>query len=461
MEHIRGRELIRRGPFAKLWWANSISSLGDWVNIFATLALAARIGGGGDASTVAIIVPLAARFLPGMVAGMLGGVVADRWNRKITMVVSDFGRVVLVGALLFVSTLSQLFLVIVLVELFGLFRQPAREAVVPTLIAPRHLAAANGLNLISMYGTAPIGSALFALLTEFSEFLPEIGQFGAWVLPAFTFDMVTFLASGLITLTIPIKRTLLPEQRRMRLQRRSFAAPVRDLVEGWAQVGKKGPVRRLVWGMAVALLGGGGLFVMGQPFSQQVLEATESGYGALLTSLGLGVMIGMVILAALGKNLLHREPIFCLGLWAAGGGIIFTSFSRSVVSAVGWVLLLGIGTGMAYVAGFTQLHSVVTDEIRGRTFGALYTLGRMALLVSLMVSGVGAVALEGVLPGLLGDGIRAVLFISGVAVLLTGLVTIWAVRAQLRMVFDKESMAAMRFASQALGMLKHRRSEKS
>ncbi len=461
MEHIRGRELIRRGPFAKLWWANSISSLGDWVNIFATLALAARIGGGGDASTVAIIVPLAARFLPGMVVGMLGGVVADRWNRKITMVVSDFGRVVLVGALLFVSTLSQLFLVIVLVELFGLFRQPAREAVVPTLIAPRHLAAANGLNLISMYGTAPVGSALFALLTEFSEFLPEIGQFGAWVLPAFTFDMVTFLASGLITLTIPIKRTLLPEQRRMRLQRRSFAAPVRDLVEGWAQVGKKGPVRRLVWGMAVALLGGGGLFVMGQPFSQQVLEATESGYGALLTSLGLGVMIGMVILAALGKNLLHREPIFCLGLWAAGGGIIFTSFSRSVVSAVGWVLLLGIGTGMAYVAGFTQLHSVVTDEIRGRTFGALYTLGRMALLVSLMVSGVGAVALEGVLPGLLGDGIRAVLFISGVAVLLTGLVTIWVVRAQLRMVFDKESMAAMRYASQALGMLKHRRSEKS
>ena len=199
---------------------------------------------------------------------------------------------------------------------------------------------------------------------------------------------------------------------------------------------------------------------MGQPFSQQVLEATESGYGALLTSLGLGVTIGMVLLAGLGKNLLHREPIFCLGLWAAGAGIIFASFSRSVISALGWVLLLGVGTGMAYVAGFTQLHSVVTDEIRGRTFGALYTLGRMALLVSLTVAGVGAVALEGVLPGLLGNGIRAVLFISGVAVLLTGLVTIWAVRSQLRVVFDR-SMTAMRDISQALGTLRDRRSGKS
>lgn len=461
MEDIRGRDLIRRGPFAKLWWANSISSLGDWVNIFATLALAARIGGGGDGSTVAIIISLVARFLPGMLAGMVGGVVADRWNRKTTMVVADFGRAVLVGTLLFVSNLSQLFLVIVLVEFLGLFRQPAREAVVPTLISPKHLAAANGLNLVSMYGTAPVGSAIFALLTEFSEALPEIGQFGAWVLPAFMFDMATFLVSGFITLAIPIRATTLPERRRMRLERRSLAAPVRDLVEGWAQVGRRGPVRRLVWGMAIALLGGGGLFVMGQPFTQQVLEATESGYGALLTSLGLGVAIGMVVLAGLGKNLIHREPIFALGLWAAGGGIIFTSFSRSVLSALGWVLLLGIGTGVAYVAGFTQLHSVVTDEIRGRTFGALYTLGRLALLVSLAVAGVGAVALEGLLPGILSNGIRAVLFISGSAVLLTGVATLWVARSQLRMMFDKDAMAATRYTSQVLGMLRHRRSRKT
>ena len=461
MEQIRGRDLIRRGPFAKLWWANSVSSLGDWVNIFATLALAARIGGGGDGSTVAIIVSLVARFLPGMVAGMLGGVAADRWNRKLTMAISDFGRAALVGTLLFVSTLSQLFMVIVLVELLGLFRQPAREAVVPTLIAPRHLAVANGLNLLSMYGTAPIGSALFALLTEFSKYLPEVGQFGAWVLPAFTFDMATFLVSGFITLTIPIKPTPLPERRRMKLERRSLAAPVRDLLEGWAQVGRRGPVRRLVWGMAVALLGGGGLFVMGQPFTQQVLEATESGYGALLTSLGLGVTIGMVLLAGLGKNLLHREPIFSFGLLVAGGGIIFTSFSRSVLSALGWVLILGIGTGMAYVAGFTQLHSVVTDSIRGRTFGALYSLGRLALLLSLAAAGLGAVTLEGVLPGLLSNGIRAILFISGVAVLLTGLATFWAVRSQLRMVFDMETIRAMKHTSQVLGMLRHRRTDKT
>ena len=53
------------------------------------------------------------------------------------------------------------------------------------------------------------------------------------------------------------------------------------------------------------------------------------------------------------------------------------------------------------------------------------------------------------------------LFISGVAVLLTGLATLWAARSQLRMVFDPEAMAAMRATSQVLGMLRHRRSDKS
>ena len=52
------------------------------------------------------------------------------------------------------------------------------------------------------------------------------------------------------------------------------------------------------------------------------------------------------------------------------------------------------------------------------------------------------------------------LFISGLAVLLTGLVSFWAVRSQLKMVFDREAMVAIRYTSQVLGMLRDRRSDK-
>ena len=48
------------------------------------------------AATIAILVPLVGRILPGLFFGFLGGLIADRWSRKTTMIVSDFGRAVLV-----------------------------------------------------------------------------------------------------------------------------------------------------------------------------------------------------------------------------------------------------------------------------------------------------------------------------------------------------------------------------
>ena len=47
ISELRGRDLIRKGPFARIWWSQAISSLGDWVTLFASFALAARISGGG------------------------------------------------------------------------------------------------------------------------------------------------------------------------------------------------------------------------------------------------------------------------------------------------------------------------------------------------------------------------------------------------------------------------------
>ncbi|MGH9195587.1 MAG: hypothetical protein ACRD1T_07600, partial [Acidimicrobiia bacterium] len=111
--------MIRRGPFARLWWSQAISSLGDWVTLFASFALAARISGGGRAASLGILVPLVGRILPGLVLGIVGGVLADRWNRKATMIVADVGRAVLAGGLLFVSNFRDLFILTFLTEVLS------------------------------------------------------------------------------------------------------------------------------------------------------------------------------------------------------------------------------------------------------------------------------------------------------------------------------------------------------
>lgn len=421
LETQRGRDLIRRGPFAKLWWSQVVSSLGDWVALFASFALAARISGGGSAATVAILVPLLGRILPGLLFGFIGGLIADRWSRKTTMVVADFGRAVLALCLLFVGSYPQLFVITFVSEIFALIRQPAREAVVPTIVSPERLLAVNGLNLAAAYGTAPIGSALFAGLAEVSRFLPEVGRVGAAIGTAFIFDAVTFLVSGVIVIFTAIPSPAEALGRVIGKAPTPEATPWRDIVDGMRYVMGAGPVRRMIFGMAAGLFGGGALFVLGQPFSEQVLRAGESGYGILVTALGIGVAMGMIGVTVFATMQTRREPLFSFALIACGVAISFTAFADTVFGAAGWAFAAGIGTGVAYVTGFTHLHASVTEGLRGRTFAAMFAFARTALLVSFALAGVGAAALAGLLPGELNNGIRAVMLLGGVVVTLSGL----------------------------------------
>ncbi|HVR32178.1 MAG TPA: MFS transporter [Acidimicrobiia bacterium] len=457
---IRGSELIRRGPFARLWWASTISALGDWVTLFATFSLAASIAGNGANASLAILVPLVARFLPGVIIGVIGGVLADRWNRKTAMIVSDFGRAALVLVLVFVGNYRDLFLITFAIEILSLLRQPAREAVVPQLVAPRHLMAANGLNLLGAYGTAPIGAAMFALFAEVGEEFFQVFTSAAAVASAFAFDTITFLASGVITLTIPIQKIRLARDRK-RDGSFDFRAPLRDMVEGFRFVVVYPAVRRMVVGMALGLFGGGALFVLGQPFSKQVLLAGDTGYGIIVTALGVGVAAGMGTMTAIGKRVERREALFAVSLSLAGIAVTFAGLSETVVGASGWVFVAGLGTGVAYVTGFTHLHMVITDDIRGRTFAALYASARLALLASFGLAAVGAATLNDFIPGPMSNAIRAIIVLSGLTVLASGLLTLWSVRAQLRgEPLDESDYRALRDAGDAITWMRgSRRSE--
>lgn len=455
---LRGRDLIRRGPFARLWWSQAISSLGDWVTLFASFALAARISGGGPSASLGILVPLVGRILPGLVLGFVGGVLADRWNRKATMIVADVGRAVLAGGLLFVANFRDLFVLTFLTELLTMVRQPAREAVVPRLIPQHHLLTANGLSLLSNYGTAPLGSAVFAGLSELGARLPDFGSFGPSIGAAFVFDAVTFLGSAVIVVFTPIPDVKLPRSRRSKGSL-DFRTPLRDFTEGFRFVATSGPIRRMILGMAAGLFGGGALFVLGQPFAEQVLRASDSGYGLVVTALGIGVGLGMLAVTILGNMNTRRQVVFSLALLAAGIAIVLTGLANTVLAAAGWTLLTGLGTGIAYVTGFTQLHATVDDSLRGRTFAAMFAFARSSLLISFALAGVGAAALDGVLTGELNEGIRAVIVLGGSVVVLVGAAVLWAARDEwIPGHFDEEQLATMAEAGDAITWMRGDRS---
>ena len=164
-----------------------------------------------------------------------------------------------------------------------------------------------------------------------------------------------------------------------------------------------------------------------------------------------------------GRMLADAQTLISLAPHIAifpGLAIVFTALSTHVAAAASWTFVAGVGTGVAYVTGFTHLHSVVTDEIRGRAFAALFAAARAALLVSFGLAGIGAVALDGLMPGRLGSGIRAVMTVGGVVIVSSGLATLWAVRSQFRPgPIDEETLETLREAGDAITWMRGHRGQ--
>ena len=147
------RGVLRIPAFRRLWTALSLSSLGDWLGLLALTALAPRLADDGyAAANVAIAGVFILRLAPAILIGPLGGVVADRLDRRWTMVVCDVARFALFLSIPLVGTLWWLFVATLLIEVASLVWIPAKEATVPNLVPRERLETANQLSLFTTYG---------------------------------------------------------------------------------------------------------------------------------------------------------------------------------------------------------------------------------------------------------------------------------------------------------------------
>src|SRR4051794_36262483 len=117
--------------FFRLWSAQFVSSLGDWIGLIAILAIAARVS---DNSGAAVSLVMTTRVLPGFLLGTVGGVIIDRFDRRKVMVLCDIGRASLLVMLPFVENIAGLLLISLGLEILTLLWGPAQAASVPNLV---------------------------------------------------------------------------------------------------------------------------------------------------------------------------------------------------------------------------------------------------------------------------------------------------------------------------------------
>jgi dTMP kinase len=384
------------GSFFRLWLSQVLSSLGDWIGLLAILALANTIS---KSNAAALSLVMVARMLPGFLLAPLVGALVDRLDRKRVMVVTDLGRAVLLALVPFVDTLVGLVVASFVLELFALFRGPATAATVPHLVPEENLPQANSLSLVAAFGTFPLGALVFAGLAGIAQWF---NGFDFLSLDreqlALYFDAAAFTASAFITMTLPIPKNHLRSEQRIKVTQTLL-----DIKEGIQFIAGHELVRGVIYGMAGGLLGGGMMIPLGPVFSTEVLNEGASGFGLLMFALGFGAAIGVITLVLLQKRA-PLETVFWVAIVATGGGIILAGSFSALVAAMFVTIFVGAAAGTSYVSGFTLLQRNSYDEVRGRTFAALYTLIRVCLLFSLTVTPLLAGAFDELSKALFDDG---------------------------------------------------------
>lgn len=424
--------------YFRLWLAQFASSLGDWIGFVAITALSNRIAG-----TNGVALVLSARLVPGFFLGSLGGLLADRLDRKKVMVACDIGRAVVVGLLPFVHNLPMLFLANLVLEALTLLWSPAKEATVPNLVSEEQLPKVNSLGLAAAYGTFPLGAALFTALAAVAAYL---GRFDALSILrvnqenlAIWTDTLTFLLSAFLISTLAIPR----RDRRAGTGKVDFGQGIRDVREGWRFIGQNAVVRSVMVALSCGLVGGGMVVPLGPDFAEEVLGGGPRAFGALITAMGVGVAAGVIGVNGMQKHL-RPERVFVQAVLVAGVAMVAAASMWTLTPVLLLVGLMGMGAGAVYVFGFSLIQTHTEDALRGRIFSALYAAVRLCLLLSFVVGPLLAGLLDRLSDGLfdrragIGDwdvslpGVRLTLWLAGAIILGAGLLARRSLRADAR-----------------------------
>jgi CRP-like cAMP-binding protein/predicted MFS family arabinose efflux permease len=367
---------LRHRDFRLLITSFFISFAGSWAyNVALAVYVYDQTGSAGwvGAATVG-------RFVPSLLFGAYGGVLAERFERVRLMATLDWVSTGLMLVLALVAALEgPALLAIVLAGLTsinGTVYEPAAAAITPETVPESDLAAANALRNMVDNIAIIAGPVIGALLLIISP-APVV----------FLVNGLTFAASGLIVSRMSVRSTPVD------VTEAGTAGPLRQMLVGIQAITGSATAATLVAYSVVASFVYGVDTVQFVVLSEERLGTGADGFGYLLAGLGIGgiAAAGLVNRMAawprLGTVILLGMAIYCLPT------LLFLAVD-SPVAATAIQVVRGAGTLVVDVLAITALQRSLPKEVLGRVFGAFFTgvlsaISLGALVTPFVINGLG------------------------------------------------------------------------
>ncbi len=382
-----------------LWQGQSISRLGSQMYYMAMVIWITNQT--GSASLLGLMGVIGA--IPALLFTSIGGTFADRFSRKIIIIISDIlkGLTILSLAYLFYNysdstqlLITWLMVVVAFSSVVQSFFTPAISALVPELVPKDKLSTANTLGQSSVQISQIFGWSLSSTL-YFIIGIPLLT-----LINGLTF---IFSAFSELFIKVPQKITALSESSNVK-SNRSFKT---DFKEGINYVWKDSGLKKLILASVFISFFSTPIILLLPFYLKVVLQINESYLGLLFSVNALGIFVGSILASIIkSKKRNNKAKVIILFMMLNAITPIILGFMNNVIFASILLFLGGVWSGFIQVNIRTILQLRTKSSIRGRVFGVVGTLA--GILTPL------AMALSGVVADLTNKNIPLIYGVSGV-----------------------------------------------
>ncbi len=356
----RARALLRRRDFGRTYLAVAISELGDAFQYIALMWFALDAGG-----PLGVIAVRLADSIPALLFGLHGGVAADRWDRRRTMIAADLVRAVVLIPVAVMGLRGDLPLGVLVAAAFVLttaasYFAPAYGALLPALVERENVQAANALVRATADALSVTGWALAAVL------LAAVPLSAFFLLNAISFAVSAALLAG-----VNARRAVVHEE-------------PQHITEGFAALRPLPMLAAAVGVLAVTVTISSGTWIVGVP----ELVRSDLGRGAAAFSLvAAGYALGSIIAGiVLVRVAVRRKALGSILAWLAYlPGYALFAVAGSVGIAVAGAVLVGFGQGAAWVLVNSAAQEQIPDRLLGRVMGLIALVHRGAHATGLLL----------------------------------------------------------------------------
>ena len=366
------REVLRISVMRRLWYAQIVSTLGDFLALFAVIGfMTFRLHANAQQVTgvqIAYLVPIA-------ILGILAGVFVDRWPLKRTLVSSDVIRGFLCLLLPFSTQIWQFYAILAAISVVSSFFGPAQGVVIREVVPLHGLRSSNSLMQTVMFGMRIVGPGIAGLLVKLFGY-----NLCYWL------DAVSFFASAAFIFTTVIKRSPLVHKHTASEDKGAVAKILHDMQQGIDFIFHHAGLLFVVLAMSA------GMFVLGcfgpliAVYVRDSVHGNYSVYAAASAMIGLGMMLGVNGLNTWGKSIKNTTLVYC-GLLGIALGLVFLCVLTFIWSTVTGDLIIGIAVAGIIIPAQTLMQQETPPELMGRVGSTFMSCVFTAQILGLVLSG--------------------------------------------------------------------------